>query len=171
VPRPQEGSLKQGWSASRPADQGHSHGPHISLPAAPLPAPRSLQALRDAEAKARAAEAARKKDDDDDDSSPPSGGARGLAASLGAAALAMAGGAAPTREPALSGARAAAAAAAPPPPPRGKALAGGRAKESPGLALLAAGSILWNLLGPIGGVLVKVAQHPAATKAGARARA
>lgn len=37
-----------------------------------------------------------------------------------------------------------------------------RAKESPGLALLAAGSIVWNLLGPLGGILVKVAQHPAA---------
>lgn len=37
-----------------------------------------------------------------------------------------------------------------------------RSKESPGLALLAAGSIVWNLLGPLGGALVKVAQHPAA---------
>jgi hypothetical protein len=119
------------------------------------PAARSPQARRDAEAKARAEEARRNKDDDDDDG-PPSGGARGFAASLGAAALAFAG----KREPAAAGAAARAEAA----PSRAPG-AWARARESPGLALLAAGSIVWQLLGPISGAFLKVAQHPAASSA------
>ncbi|KAI8469399.1 MAG: hypothetical protein J3K34DRAFT_423898 [Monoraphidium minutum] len=45
-----------------------------------------------------------------------------------------------------------------------------RSRESPGLALLAGMSIVWNMMGPLGGLFVKFAQHPAANTKGNRKR-
>jgi hypothetical protein len=71
---------------------------------------------------------------------------------------------------AVAAQRTKAAAAAAAPASRSLSSSSSRARESPGLAILAAGAIVWSLLGPMGGAFVKFAQHPAADKR-VRARA
>jgi hypothetical protein len=128
--------------------------PRLTRRAPHQPPPTASQAIREAEDAAVAAAALLaelESDDEDDDSSPPSSGGRPSAAAAVGAAAALVAASAAIRE------REAKAAAA--------AVKGtGRARESPGLALLAAGSIVWSLLGPLGGALVKMAQIPAASR-------
>ena len=129
-----------------------------------------LQTELEAAEKARAKAAEEEDDDDRDGGSPPPQQQQrrqqqrpSMAATLGVAAVAAYSSAQPayaaraSEAPAgRTGTRCVATTEA-----RTRSFA--RLKESPGLALLAAGSIVWNLLGPLGGVIVKAAQHPSAT--------